>query len=166
MKFDSMVIARTSYLDTFSTNVTEMTNCSLEVGFHGQGFREEGSPVARQEIPALHLHPQAMHLQLLPQEGLLIEVVSPDEDEGCAVTQALGGGAVSDLAQHTVGCIHLQCHTSAYHLDSLAQGQRAMDNGQWVMGNEKWAMRNGRWEMGNWGWAMGIAAVKACLVIR
>jgi len=29
-----------------------------------------------------------MHLQLLPQERLLVEVVTPDEDEGCAVAKA------------------------------------------------------------------------------
>lgn len=79
----------------------------LEVRLHGEGFVEERRPVARQEVPALHFHSQAMHFQLLPQEGLFIEVVPPDEDEGCPMPKAFRGCAVPYLAKHAVCSIHL-----------------------------------------------------------
>ena len=77
------------------------------MGFHGQCLGQERCPVAGQEVSALHLHSQAVHFQLLPQEGLLIKVVPPDEDERRAMAQAFGCGAIAYLAQCAVGSIHL-----------------------------------------------------------
>ena len=54
-----------------------------------------------------------MHFQLLSEEGLFIEVVAPDEDEGCAVPKAFRGCAVTYLAKHTVCSIHLSTNTSS-----------------------------------------------------
>ena len=68
---------------------------------------QEGAPVALQEVPALDLHRQAVDLQLLAQEGLLVEEVAPHEDEGLAVYQALAYAAVANLAQNAGGRANL-----------------------------------------------------------
>lgn len=95
----------------------------LEVGLHTEGLGQKGRPVARQEVSALHFNSQAGHLQLLPQEGLLIEVVPSDEDEGRAMTQALRGGAVPYLAQHAVCRIDLQARSLSVLIAHLSCSQ-------------------------------------------
>lgn len=61
-----------------------------------------------------------MHFQLLPQEGLFVEVVPPDEDQGCAMPKALRGCAIAYLAQHTVCSTYLQ-HTRYISNNSMGQ---------------------------------------------
>ena len=61
------------------------------------GGREEGRPVALQEVAAPDLHGRAVHLQQAPQEGLLVEVVPPHKHQRPPVRQALRDGAVANL---------------------------------------------------------------------
>lgn len=46
-----------------------------------KGPLEEGSPGTGQEVPAGHLNGQIVAVQQLAEEGLLVEVVAPHEDE-------------------------------------------------------------------------------------
>lgn len=57
----------------------------LEVRLHSEALEQERRPVSSQEVSAAHFNSQTMHFQLLSQEGLFVEVVPPDEDEGSAM---------------------------------------------------------------------------------
>ena len=81
---------------------------SLVAGLAFQGSPQVGTPIPSQEVAAAHLQCCLMDLQQLPQERLLVEVVSPHKHQGLVVCQTLAGRAVADLAQDAVGGVHLQ----------------------------------------------------------